>query len=675
MTPAESTADVPPSPFEMWELRSRAVLMAAATDLDTHAMPWTEELLREMARAIQAVLAMYLQVRWTQTKPVYEGAHVPEVLLQAICITNSVQDLALIEARVQGSRAVKERKLGKETFSWRVQAKLNGTSTNPSSVQNVDVQIKCFVRAPDDKAGSKDAVNKAIEFCDKQLNNRAALEGWERTIGPRKGYGAEPAQIDAERLWDLRVRFTLFLKRFCSAYDANGILDPFTVFLLRPRTASTLVEAEQRWGTGLMGYRYALDKGQIEAALSRFDNDIALQKLIGSGRLNALFLGYGVGMCGEVYWKGRAITRPATLNELAKRYPAQEVGEHLEKFEQSILNDRVLLEVPVYYVGRLAGEEVVDGPSVVVTVAIKTEEFGRQSGGQHSAFSQSRPTLTRAEAGVIAEMAQRLMVRQVVGRSLLTADIIVGSSDTISTVRRNAVKFAPKDSVVLITGETGTGKNVVASALHLYSGRPADVFVAINCAGLDHSLLETELFGHVRGAFTGAETDRAGVFEVANGGTLFLDEIGELPLATQAKLLRVLEDKVVVRKGSTSRITTNFRLVVATNRDLVAMVKNGTFRNDLYFRIKQLQIHVPPLRERSEEDIRSLVSYFLEKKCKDRAVPSISDAAWSKLLECKWPGNVRQLQYLINSIIDQYDDEVIDESMLRDLDVATGGVA
>lgn len=674
MTPAQPTADVPPDPLKMWKLRSRALLMAAATDLDTHAMPWTEDLLREMARAIQAVLAMYLQVRWTQTKPAYEGAHVPEVRLEAVCVTQNVKDIAPICARVLGSRAVKERKLGKETFSWRVQGKLNGTSTKPSSVQSVDVAIKCFVRAPDDKVGSKDAVDKAIALCDKELNSRSALDGWERIICPREGYGIEPAQLDAERLWDLRVRFTLFLKRFCSAYDTNGILDPFTVFLLRPRTASTLVKAEQRWGTGLMGYRYALDQGQIEAALDRFGNDEHLQALFGEGRLDALFLGYGVGMCGEVFWKGRAITRPATLNELAMRYPAQEVGEHLKKFEQSILNDRVLLEVPVYYVGRLAGEEVVDGPSVVVTVAIKTEECGRQPGGQHSALSQSRPTLDRAEAGVIAEMAQRLMVRQVVGRSRLTADIIVGASDTISTVRRNAVKFAPKDSVVLITGETGTGKNVVASALHQYSGRPADVFVAINCAGLDHSLLESELFGHVRGAFTGAETDRAGVFEVASGGTLFLDEIGELPLATQAKLLRVLEDKVVVRKGSTAPIKTNFRLVVATNKDLVAMVKAGAFREDLYFRIRQLQIHVPPLRDRSE-DIRSLVPYFLEKKCKDRAVPSISDAAWNKLLECKWPGNVRQLQYLLNSIIDQYDDEVIDESMLHDLEVAPGGVA
>lgn len=665
MTPAQLIADEPPDPFEMWKLRSRALLMAAVTDLDTHAMPWTEDLLREMARAIQAVLAMYLQVRWTLPRPVFTEAHVPEVRLEAICTTRKANDTFPIIARVPGSRGVKERKGDKVKFSWLVQAKMIGNPTGPSSVQTLDVKVNCYVRAPD-IGESKDAVNKAIEFCGSELNSRASLAGWELMIRPREGYGADPAEVDAERLWDLRVRFTLFLKRFCLAYNTNGILDPFTVFLLRPRTANTLLQAAQQWGTGLMGYRYALDKGQIEAALSRFDKDDHLQELLGKGRLDALFLGYGVGMCGEVYWKGRAITRPATLDELARRYPAQEVGEHLKKFEQSILNDRVLLEVPVHYVGRLAGEEVVDGPSVVVTVAIKTDELAHRHGGQQSAPSQPSQALTRAEAGVIADMAQRLMVREVQARSVTVTEII-GDTPEMQRIQGLVTKVGAGRSHVLITGKSGTGKELVANAIHERSARARERFKDYNCAGQAETLLDDAIFGHDRGAFYGADADREGLFELANGGTLFLDEIGDMPLSLQAKLLRTLETQLVQRLGSNEERKVDVRLICATSIDLEEKMKEGNFRQELYYRVKGVSIQLPSLEER-KDDIPLLIAYFLEKKRPEgKPLLRVSESAMRRLCEFKWRGNVRQLANLVGAAYDLCDD-VIDEDALPMID-------
>jgi len=223
-------------------------------------------------------------------------------------------------------------------------------------------------------------------------------------------------------------------------------------------------------------------------------------------------------------------------------------------------------------------------------------------------------------------------------------DMIIGQSPAVRELLATLDRVAPAEASVLITGESGTGKELVARAVH-YSGPRADApFVAINCAAIPEALFESELFGHMRGAFTGAVASRPGVFETAHGGTVFLDELGEMPLALQPKLLRVLETGQVTRLGSTETRQINFRLVAATNRRLDDEVQAGRFREDLFYRVRVFNLNIPPLRDRPE-DVAPLVSHHLAQlAARDRRpTPVISQRALEKLLRHRWPGNVREL--------------------------------
>lgn len=221
---------------------------------------------------------------------------------------------------------------------------------------------------------------------------------------------------------------------------------------------------------------------------------------------------------------------------------------------------------------------------------------------------------------------------------------IVATSESMRKVLEIVQKVAPTDAVVLITGESGTGKELIARAIHQNSERKDEVFIPINCGALPESLLESELFGHVKGAFTGASQNKKGLFEEADGGTLFLDEIGEMSLPTQVKLLRVLQDGEVRRVGSNVGVSTDVRIVAATNQNLHENIEKGTFREDLYYRLQVIQIQLPPLRERRGEILpiaRHYLNGFRQKFKKP--VREFSAAACHALENYQWPGNVREL--------------------------------
>ncbi len=242
---------------------------------------------------------------------------------------------------------------------------------------------------------------------------------------------------------------------------------------------------------------------------------------------------------------------------------------------------------------------------------------------------------------------------------------IIGSSAPMQAVFALIAKCAPTNTTVLVTGESGTGKEMIARAIHYNSLRKDQPFVTVDCNTLSENLLESELFGHTKGSFTGAVANKRGMFEVANNGTLFLDEFGNIPLSTQAKLLRVIQEREFRPVGSTVTQKTNVRLVTATNKDLKAMVAEGTFREDLYYRINVFPIQAPALRER-RDDIPALAFHFLKAFCAEmeKPVPEISEAAMSTLVNYDWPGNVRELENTMHRAIILASDKAIHQAHL-----------
>ena len=248
---------------------------------------------------------------------------------------------------------------------------------------------------------------------------------------------------------------------------------------------------------------------------------------------------------------------------------------------------------------------------------------------------------------------------------------IIGKSEKLTKMMSLIEQVAPTRASVLVTGESGVGKELVADALHRLSDRKDGPFIKVHCASLSSNLLESELFGHEKGAFTGAVSQKKGRFELADGGTIFLDEIGEIDSATQVKILRVLQEREFERVGGTETVKVDVRIVAATNRDLLDEVKKGNFREDLYYRLNVVHIEVPPLRER-KEDIPLLMSSFLEEFNREdnRAIEGFSPAARKAMYAYSWPGNIRQLRNTIESAVVTCRGKVIDTGDLPEQIVA-----
>ncbi|MBE0597824.1 MAG: sigma-54-dependent Fis family transcriptional regulator [Desulfuromonadales bacterium] len=255
---------------------------------------------------------------------------------------------------------------------------------------------------------------------------------------------------------------------------------------------------------------------------------------------------------------------------------------------------------------------------------------------------------------------------------------MVGASGAISELQAQIAIAAPTSGWVLITGENGTGKELVARAIHQLSHRQDRPFIEVNCAAIPEELIESELFGHEKGAFTGATAQRKGKFDLAHEGTLFLDEIGDMSLKTQAKVLRILQERKFERVGGSRTIEVDVRVIAATNKDLGEEIRKGTFREDLFYRLNVLPFHVPSLRER-REDIPALVNYFLEVFCgkESREIKSLTPAAMEAMVHYPWPGNVRELKNIIERLVIMTPDDLITErhlpATIRQPKMAGGG--
>src|SRR5437762_3612560 len=254
-------------------------------------------------------------------------------------------------------------------------------------------------------------------------------------------------------------------------------------------------------------------------------------------------------------------------------------------------------------------------------------------------------------------------------------DSIVGGSEAVAKIQFSIRKAASGHSTVLLRGESGTGKGLVARIIHNISPRRSGPFIKFNCAAMPETLAESELFGHEKGAFTGADRRKLGRFELANGGTIFLDEIGKVSLAIQAKLLRVVEDKEFERVGGTQTIKTDVKIIAATNLDIEKAIENGTFREDLYYRLNIIPLHLPPLRER-KDDIPLLAEHFIKKICKDLGVETkrLEPGVLDLFMRYNWPGNVRELEATLHRAIVMANDDTITRNDFYSL-FADAGVA
>ena len=365
--------------------------------------------------------------------------------------------------------------------------------------------------------------------------------------------------------------------------------------------------------------------------------------------------------------------RPVYVNRVALEY----MGLSIDEVQADSFRDRVIHPEDIERFREERRNELLKG------VPFKTEQRILGNDGKYRWYlSQYNPlkdeqdqiirwyaTATDIEDRKVAEQRlqnENVALREEVDRVSMFEEI-VGASTALSRILARVAKVAPTDSTVLITGETGTGKELIARAIHKRSRRAQRVFVSVNCAALAPSLVSSELFGHEKGAFTGATQRRVGRFELANGGTLFLDEVGELPLDTQIALLRVLQEREFERVGGKDRIKVDVRIIAATNRDLNVALADGTFRSDLFFRLNVFPIQVPPLRER-REDIVMLLEYFLHRYAKQvgKVFKSIDKHTLDFFRDYGWPGNIRELQNVIERSVILSSDDVfcVDSSWL-----------
>ncbi|MEZ6116684.1 MAG: sigma-54 dependent transcriptional regulator [Pirellulaceae bacterium] len=377
--------------------------------------------------------------------------------------------------------------------------------------------------------------------------------------------------------------------------------------------------------------------------------------------------------------KGHAQAMAETLERVGYTCVVATSGpEGAQKIDQDhfdvVITDLVMNEVDGEQILLRAKEALPDCEVIVVTGHGSIPKA--VDAMQHGAFNFLEKPLNAGRLRAVTEKAAdavRLKLANIDLHQRLDERFgfegIIYASDKMKAVIERLKRLSPTDASVLITGETGTGKELIAQAIHQNSPRKKKPFVALNCAALSEHLLESELFGHVKGAYTDAQSDRVGRFEYAHGGTLFLDEVGDMPMPTQVKLLRVLESGEITRVGENKPFEVNVRILSATNRDLSKAIEDGSFRQDLYHRLKVVTVHLPALRER-KDDVIPLADHFRKifAKRHKKTVRGFSPAASRSLLSMDWSGNVRQLRNVIESMVVIDNDELLDNDDLLELD-------
>ncbi len=359
---------------------------------------------------------------------------------------------------------------------------------------------------------------------------------------------------------------------------------------------------------------------------------------------------------------GRCIQKVASsLFITAAIAPSLEMAKeklHLEHFDLIFcaMEESPEFEV-IHFVKKLQ-------PHALVVFLCQNEEVDGVIEAMHlGAFYCCRKPLSQAKVEEVLERARKQIIQgKPLGNPIKNPHHIIAESPAMKKILADVETIAKSQASVFISGESGTGKEEIAHAVHIYSNRSTQPFIKVNCAAIPETLIESEFFGHEKGAFTGAVSSRFGRFELANQGTLLLDEISEIPLTTQAKLLRAIQEQEFERVGGMKPIRVDVRIISTSNRNMLSSIDQKIFREDLYYRLNVMPIHLPPLRER-KEDILPLAEYFLEKFCNENAKKkkSLTSPAKEKLLEYPWPGNIRQLANVIERLVVMVQEDKIDK--------------
>ncbi|OWY71312.1 hypothetical protein B7486_12015 [cyanobacterium TDX16] len=410
---------------------------------------------------------------------------------------------------------------------------------------------------------------------------------------------------------------------------------------LSPRMTSALVEASAAINASLNLAEVLQAVAHKAAVVLRSEASSVL--LLDKRRNRLVFMAAvgdrGPSLIGEEFDAGLGIAGKVAMT--GKPVVVSDVRDHRDFFRgidaKSSFQTRGLIAAPLIWKGDVIG-----------VVEVLNKLGGTHFDDEDLALLQVFANLAASGAYNASQHQQVVKENRGLKETLKVSSPIIGNSASLKQVTDMVNRVAGSNATVLLLGETGTGKEVTARQVHAASPRSERPFIAINCAALPETLLESELFGHEKGAFTGAHAEKMGRFELADGGSLFLDEIGDISMSTQVKLLRVLQEREFVRVGGTKTISTDVRIIAATNRNLREAMEAGTFREDLYYRLNVFPINLPPLRAR-REDIPLLVDHFIQVSCVHLGCmkPTVSDEAMALLASYRWPGNIRELQNVI----------------------------
>ncbi len=635
--------------WNLLEVRSRAIVAAALSTRSKISHPWEKEDWVVICSALNRVLSLCVQAEHTINRK--SATNIPTFELHIVYAGSDGSDRVFTIPNVRRAPEAEKRRATLITEII-------------TDAQDAVPAVTIRFRTTD-----KDQFDTFFDIIkdDFARQIRLSVDG----LYQRPTLGERPPEGDAERQWDLRFRFCDFMRRFLSGLDVTGAsAHPFTAFLLQPEYVA---ETPNHIPSGSFGYGYVLDEGQRKYVRERYSGTAETDlRTLDSSRVPC-----AGGQCGRVYLTGRA-TEAHDVDDARQDSPTD-----LQVVEKRILGDSVLLEIPVFGTRRMYTENAPDGPEFVLCLCLPKSDRpdkvlpARRIGnddvapsvvGQRVLAHTAPPhdaLVLPAEAQVLCEMGQRLLseyasafgAANVQRQSLNTASTprssnvatpvstaptlrsaarfgMVGESRTLNEVLNKVDRIARTGFDVLIVGESGVGKELVARAIHTASARHGGPFVPVDCASLPQELVEEELFGHVEGAHSTARERKPGLFDAAHEGTLFLDEIGDMAPAAQAKVLRVLQEREVRPVGAVRSHAVDVRVIAATNQP-------RKIRKELFHRLADMEIRVPPLRERPDE-IRSLANHFA------RPGRSFTDEALDLFAGYTWPGNIRQLRNIIN---------------------------